>query len=111
LAAYIEVRNLDHARVVVNRCLAETPDAPDLLLKRASILALEAKYEEAAEELLQLHRRMPGRAAILRRLVTVFEQLRDTGKAAAFLKTYTKAVPDDPWARERAQYYRAIGLS
>ena len=111
LAAYLEVRNLDQARVVVDRCLAENPDAPDLLLKRASILALEAKYEEAAEELLQLHRRMPGRAAILRRLVTVFEQLRDTGKAAAFLKTYTKAMPDDPWARERAQHYRAIGIS
>jgi serine/threonine-protein kinase len=111
LAAYLEVRNLDQARVVVDRCLAEDPGAPDLLLKRASILALEARYEEAAEELLQLHRRMPGRAAILRRLVTVFEQLRDTGKAAAFLKTYAKAMPDDPWARERAQYYRAIGIS
>ncbi|SEE86425.1 Transposase [Rhizobiales bacterium GAS191] len=55
--------------------LAETPDAPDLLLKHASILALDAKYEDAAEQLLALNRRMPGRPAILRRLVAVFEQL------------------------------------
>lgn len=45
-----------------------------------------------------LNRRLPGKPAILRRLVAVFEQMRDTGKAAAFLRAYQKAVPDDPWA-------------
>jgi eukaryotic-like serine/threonine-protein kinase len=95
----------------VTQCLAETPDAPDLLLKHASILALDAKYEDAAEQLLALNRRMPGRPAILRRLVAVFEQLRDTGKASAFLRAYQKAVPDDPWAASKAEHFRALGLA
>ncbi len=111
LAAYLEVRQVDHARTFVARCLAETPESPDLLLKQASILALDAKYEQAAEHLLALHRRLPGKPAILRRLVAVFEQMRDTGKAAAFLRAYQKAVPDDPWGASKAEHFRALGLA
>jgi len=111
LSAYLEVRQVDRARTFVARCLAETPDAPDLLLKHASILALDARYEDAAEQLMALHRRLPGKPAILRRLVAVFEQTRDTGKAAAFLRAYQKAVPDDPWAASKAEYFRALGLA
>jgi len=110
LAAYLEVRQVDQARIFVGRCLAETPDAPDLLLKQASILALDAEYERAAEQLLALHRRLPGKPAILKRLVAVFEQMRDTGKAAAFLRAYQKAVPDDPWGTSKAEHFRALGL-
>ncbi len=111
LSAYLEVRQVDHARTFVERCLAEAPDSPDLLLKQASILALDAKYDQAAEHLLALHRRFPGKPAILRRLVAVFEQMRDTGKAAAFLRAYQKAVPDDPWGESKAQHFRALGLA
>ncbi|GEP02264.1 serine/threonine-protein kinase [Methylobacterium oxalidis] len=111
LSTYLEVGQVDRARVFVARCLAETPDAPDLLLKHASILALDAKYEDAAEQLMDLNRRIPGKPAILRRLVAVFEQLRDTGKAAAFLRAYQKAAPDDPWAASKAEHFRALGLA
>jgi thioredoxin-like negative regulator of GroEL len=111
LSAYLEVRQIDCARAFVARCLAETPDAPDLLLKHASILALDAKYEDAAEHLMALNRRLPGKPAILRRLVAVFEQMRDTGKAAAFLRAYQKAVPEDPWASSKAEQFRALGLA
>lgn len=111
LSAYLEVRRIDHARTFAKRCLAETPEAPDLLLKAASILALDAKYEEAAEQLLALHRRLPGRPAIIRRLVAVFEQTRDTGKAAAFLRAYRKLVPDDSWGASKAEHFRALGLA
>jgi serine/threonine-protein kinase len=111
LSVYLEVRQVDLARTFVTKCLAEAPDAPDLLLKHASILALDAKYEAAAEQLMALHRRMPGKPAILRRLVAVFEQMRDTGKAAAFLRAYQKAVPDDPWAVSKGEQFRALGLA
>lgn len=111
LSAYLEVRHVDRARAFVEQCLAETPDAPDLLLKHASILALDAKYEDAAEQLMALNRRLPGKPAILRRLVAVFEQMRDTGKAAAFLRAYQKAMPDDPWASSKAEQFRALGLA
>jgi predicted Zn-dependent protease len=111
LAAYLEVREVDQARIFVGRCLTETPDAPDLLLKQASILALDADYEQAAEQLLALHRRLPGKPAILRCLVAVFEQMRDTGRAAAFLRAYQKAMPDDPWGASKAEHFRALGLA
>jgi serine/threonine protein kinase len=111
LSAYLEVRQVDRARSFVTRCLDESPDTPDLLLKRASILALDAKYEAAAEELMALHRKLPGRPAILRRLVAVFEQKRDIGKAAAFLRAYQKLAPDDPWALTKEAHYRALGIA
>jgi len=111
LATYLEVRHVDQAQRLVEHCLAETPDAADLLLKQASILALNAHYEQAADQLLALHRRLPGKPAILRRLVAVFEQMRDTGKAAAFLRAYQRAVPDDPWALSKAEHFRALGLA
>lgn len=111
LAAYLEVHQVDRARALVARCLADAPDAPDLLLKHASILALDARYEDAAEQLMALNRRLPGKPAILRRLVAVFEQMRDTGKAAAFLRAYQKAMPDDPWASSKAEQFRALGLA
>ena len=52
---------------------------------------------------MRLNRDFPGRPAILQRLVIVFEQLRDVGKAAAFLKAYARAVPHDAWANKRKQ--------
>lgn len=110
LSVLLEVRQVDRARAFVDRCLAETPEAPELLLKQASILALDARYEEAAEQLMALNRRLPGKPAILRRLVAVSEQLRDTGKAAAFLRAYQKSMPDDPWASSKAEQFRALGL-
>jgi serine/threonine-protein kinase len=109
LSVYLEVRQVDLARNFVGRCLAETPDAPDLLLKIASI-PLDAKYEQAAEQFLVLHRRLPGKPAILKRLVAVFEQMRDIGKAAAFLRAYQKVAPDDPWGASKADHFRALGL-
>jgi serine/threonine-protein kinase len=111
LSAYLEVRQVDLARKFVAKCLAEAPDAPDLLLKHASILALDARYEAAAEQLMALHRRLPGKPAILRRLVAVFEQMRDTGKAAAFLRAYQNVMPDDPWAVSKVEQFRALGLA
>jgi eukaryotic-like serine/threonine-protein kinase len=58
-----------------------------------------------------LHRRLPGRPAILRRLIAVFEQMRDVGKAAAFLRAYQKVAPDDPWAASKTEQFRALGLA
>jgi len=41
----------------------------------------------------------------------VFEQMRDTGKAAAFLRAYQKVAPQDPWAVTKAKQFRALGLA
>jgi serine/threonine protein kinase len=111
LSVYLEVRQVDQASTFVSKCLVDTPDAPDLLLKHASILALDAHYEAAAEQLIALHRRLPNKPAILRRLVAVFEQMRDTGKAAAFLRAYQRVEPEDPWAITKAEQFRMLGLA
>lgn len=108
LAVYLEVRQVDVARSLVERCLAETPNAPDLLLKRASILAMDAKYEQAADQLLEINRRLPGKPAVLRRLVVVYEQMRDVGRAASFLRALRKAVPDDEWSKLKEEQFRAL---
>lgn len=110
LNAYLETRQIERAGEILERCIAETPESPDLLLKKAALLALNAQYGPASEALLGLNREFPGRPAILRRLILVFEQLRDAGKAAAFLKAYQKVVPNDPWATAKEEQFRAMGL-
>lgn len=65
--------------------------------------------QEASEILLQLNRDHPGTPAILKRLVLVFEQLRDPGKAAAFLRAYLKEDPGDSWAVPKRHEFASIG--
>lgn len=110
LAGYLDIARIDEARTYAERCLSDSPDSPEILLKWASILALDAQYEQAAEQLLALHRRLPGRPAIVRRLIVVFEQMRDLGRATAFLRAYQKVTPSDPWAASKAERFRALGL-
>lgn len=90
LTVYLKARHISEAAQVLKICLKEDPDAPDLLLKKASILGLQARYKEASEILLSLNRQYPDRPAILKRLSLVFEQLRDQGKATAFRRAYEK---------------------
>jgi serine/threonine-protein kinase len=90
LTVYLKTRHISQAAQVLNICLEEDPDAPDLLLKKASVLGLQARYKEASEILLGLNRQYPNKPAILKRLALVFEQLRDPGKAAAFRRAYEK---------------------
>src|SRR5205085_126037 len=101
LRCCIETRAFEWAENVIEQILVEEGGHPNTLLKKASVLGLQARYTDAAEILLKLNREFPGRPAILRRLVMVFEQLRDLGKAAAFLKAYRKACPDDAWAADK----------
>lgn len=95
---------------MVEKCLPIEGELPDLLLKKASLLGLQAKYSQAAKLLLSLNREYPNRPAILKRLVLVFEQLRDTGKAVAFLRAYSKAVPNDLWATRKLDQFAALGF-
>ncbi len=90
LMVYLKTRHISEAAQVLKICLKEEPDAPELLLKKASILGLQARYKEASEILIKLNRQYPNKPAILKRLALVFEQLRDQGKAAAFRRAYEK---------------------
>ncbi|MDJ0900435.1 MAG: protein kinase [Xenococcus sp. MO_188.B8] len=103
LNTYIQTRQIDKAENAIARCLAIEGNLPDLLLQKASILGSQAKYQKAAELLLSLNRDYPGNPAILKRLILVFEQLRDTGKVIAFLKAYLKIIPEDIWGQRKLQ--------
>ncbi|MEH2127086.1 hypothetical protein [Nostoc sp.] len=52
LAAYMQTRQIHQAFEMVEKCLAIEGLLPDLLLKKASLLGLQARYEDAAKILL-----------------------------------------------------------
>lgn len=90
LNVYLKTRHVIEAAQVLETCLEEDPDSPDLLFKKATILGLQARYKDSSEILLRLNRQYSNNPAILKRLSLVFEQLRDPGKAAAFMRAYMK---------------------
>lgn len=90
LEAYVRTERINDATAIVERALARQGDVPGLLLRKASLLGLQARFREAADLLLDLNRRLPRRRVILRRLVLVHEQLRDLEQAEAFRKVLAK---------------------
>jgi eukaryotic-like serine/threonine-protein kinase len=110
LSSYLETRQIDQAERALERTIVEDGETVSLLLKKASILGLQARYEEASKTLLSINREYPNRAPVLKRLVLVFEQLRDLGKAVAFLKAYLRLAPTDQWAEEKLRQFQFLGF-
>src|SRR5205085_1723012 len=110
LKCYLETRDIFRARDLIDTMIADYGEIPNLLLKKASVLGLQARYSEARDILLRLNCEFPGRPALLRRLVVVFEQLRDLGKAVAFLKAYSRCNPNDDWVSEKGKQFAALGF-
>ncbi|MEQ8819818.1 MAG: protein kinase [Sumerlaeia bacterium] len=90
LTAFLKAQYISDAHRLVTKCLEDDPDSPDLQLKQAAILGMEAQYAPAVEILLRLNRKYPGTPGILKRLAMVYEQLRDPGKAKAFKRAWEK---------------------
>lgn len=111
LTAFLETRQIPRAEELIDRCIASDGASHALLLKKASVLAIRARFEEASAILLQLNRDCPRTPAVLKRLVLVFEQLRDPSRARAFLKGYLREVPHDPWALEKMEQFSALGFA
>jgi serine/threonine-protein kinase len=111
LKACLETQQLHRAERLVEECQQDRPGDAGVLLKKASVLGAQARYQEAADILLGLNREHPGRPSILKRLVLAFEQLRDVGKAAAFLRAFLRERPDDEWGRAKLEQYAALGVA
>ncbi len=105
--AYLSVRNINAAETLVNELVAEGKADRVLLIKKASILGVQARFDEARELLLELNRRCPNDRLILKKLVLVNEQLRDPGKAAAYLRALTTLGEPDAWAVKKLQEFTA----
>ncbi len=84
LETYLRTERIYDAARMVDLCMERQGDLPGLFLRKASILGLMARYDESRDLLLFLNKMLPRRQAILRRLVTVYEQLRDFDQAEAF---------------------------
>ena len=94
LEALVRTERINDAASMVDRCLARQGDASGLLLRKASLLGLQARFREASDILLDLNRRLPRRQAVLRRLVLVHEQMRELEQAEAFRKVLAKLERD-----------------
>lgn len=110
LKVLLETRGIARAEKLLTRLMVTFGETPDLLYKQASILGAQAKYEEACSILLRLNRDFPHRPELLKRIVTVYEQLRDVHRASAFLKAYERIVPGDLWAVAARERYSIIGV-
>ena len=110
LKVLLETRGIARAEKLLTRLMGAFGETPDLLYKQASILGAQAKYDEACSILLRLNRDFPNRPELLKRIVTVYEQLRDVHRASAFLKAFERIVPGDPWAAATRERYSVIGV-
>ena len=108
--AYVAVRNINAAESLANELIAEGKSDRRLLVKKASILGVQARFDEARELLLDLNRRYPKDRPILKKLVLVNEQLRDASKAVAYLRAYCAAGQPDDWSSKKQQEFSALGL-
>lgn len=108
--AYVAVRNINAAEVLVNELIAEGKADRVLLVKKASILGVQARFDEANELLLELNRQHPNDRLILKKLVLVNEQLRNFGKAGAFLRALISTGTPDSWTSRKATEFEALGV-
>lgn len=99
LRAFIKTERIKDASEMVQQCIERQGARPGLLLRKASLLGLQARFAEAAEILVQLNRELPRRQVILTRLVMVHEQLRDRDKAEAYRRVLRKVESEQDGAR------------
>jgi len=85
-------------------------NTPEMLLKKASILGLQSKYDDAINILTELNQNYPRRPPILKRLALAYEQVRQPQKAMAYLKVYKKVCGGDTWVDEQMDRYRLLGV-
>ena len=90
LEAYLRTERIREASEMVERCIKRQGQRPGLMLRKASLLGLQAKFSESVAILVSLNRELPRRRAVLKRLVMVHEQLRDQGKADAYRRVLRK---------------------
>ncbi len=95
LEALIRTERVTDAAEMVERCIDRQGDRPGLLLRKASLLGLQARFAEAAEILVLLNRELPRRQVVLSRLVMVHEQLRDWDKAEAYRRVLRRVDAED----------------
>jgi len=111
LNAYLKLRRVKDAEDVLRKIEHLDEASPEILLAKASIYGLQAKYKDALQLLTQLNQNYPGKPSILRRLVLVYEQLRKPERAISYLKAYIRLEPKEKWAQDKMDHYRRLGFA
>lgn len=83
------MRNFDLASDLIEIARINGADNFDVSLCYASLLGLNARYEEAKTELEKVNKLFPMQKKILTRLLQVCEQLRDYNTSAGYLRLWS----------------------
>lgn len=110
IKAMLKWRNIDLAKNLIEIALINDADNFDVSLCYASLLGLNARYEEAKTELEKLNKIFPMQKKILTRLLQVCEQLRDYNTSAGYLRVLLRLVKSDEKLNQKRQQYERLGV-
>lgn len=110
IKAMLKWRNIDLAKELLDVARVNEPNNFDVSLCYASLLGLNAKYEEAKVELEKLNKVYPMQKKILTRLLQVCEQLRDYNTSAGYLRALLRLVKSDEKLNQKRQQYERLGV-
>ncbi|EKK7176081.1 TPA: hypothetical protein RG682_000998 [Vibrio alginolyticus] len=104
------MRNFDLASDLIEIARINGADNFDVSLCYASLLGLNARYEEAKTELEKVNKLFPMQKKILTRLLQVCEQLRDYNTSAGYLRALLRLVKSDEKLNQKRQQYERLGV-
>ncbi|MFT6906674.1 MAG: serine/threonine protein kinase [Oleiphilaceae bacterium] len=110
IKAMLKWRNIDLAQEIIEVARQQESGNYDISLCYASLLGMNAKYEDAKVELEKLNRAYPRQKNILMRLLQVCEQLRDYNTSAGYLRVLLKLVKSDEKLNQKRQQYERLGI-
>lgn len=110
IKAMLKWRNIDLVQELIDVARQQDPNNYDISLCYASLLGMNANYEDAKIELEKLNRTYPRQQSILKRLLQVCEQLRDYNTSAGYLRVLLKLVKSDEKLNQKRQQYERLGV-
>lgn len=110
IKAMLKWRNIELVQELIEVARLGESDNYDISLCYASLLGMNAKYEDAKVELEKLNRVYPRQQYILTRLLQVCEQLRDYNTSAGYLRVLLKLVKSDEKLNQKRLQYERLGI-
>lgn len=93
--AYVNGKQLDQARAILNEGLSKWPGSSVLLEQLADVEAISGHYDLALAQYQKLLTSDPKSISLLRRIAEVYDREGDHGRALAYYKQAHDLAPDD----------------
>jgi serine/threonine protein kinase len=110
IKAMLKWRNIELVQELIDVARKQESDDYEVSLCYASLLGMNAKYEDAKVELEKLNRAYPRQQYILMRLLQVCEQLRDYNTSSGYLRALLKLVKSDEKLNQKRLQYERLGV-